>query len=454
MKIRMLGFMTALLASLPLMASEGLIPIYEIGESSGAYLQAPLPHDIYRFSQSSQLKDVVVIDRDGNTLPSRIITAEQTVSGEGERFPLTFFSVTAGPEPGSWMVQGNTRVQIDESAIAISLEGEGDSSRTDASRFYLIDLRNQEQTIQDLELNWSGDEFSQFLPVEVNGTNDLQNWTELARDTLAQLTKDGQTLLRNQIPVNLPPHRYDYLRIRFPSKGQAELTQVHGHEPQPVQSVPPVRWKVQGHLASNQDPVTGSARAITAWEYQRDDKAPAQKIAIDLDQIIYGDTVRLYSRETKYRDWRLQYSGVWFNARVGDQWQRSDPASIYPNSDPYWRLELSGEFRDSVKPELVFQHPQENLQVIANNNGPYRVAVSAEVPARRAAERVFGGVLKQRAVEWKSVAPRKLTDIKATRPDRSSPKWSLIFFWSILSFAVLVLLGFALRLFRQVGRSP
>lgn len=445
------SFITTMLASSPLMASEELTPIYEIAESSGIYLQAPLPHDIYRYSQSSQLKDVVVIDRDGNSLPSRIVTAEQIVSGEGERFPLTFFPVTAGPEPGSWIVQGNTRVQIDEKAIAISLEGEGDSSRTAASRFYLIDLRNQEQTIENLELNWTGDEFSQFLPVEVSGTNDLQHWTELARDTLAQLTKDGQTLLRNQIPLKLPPDRYDYLRIRFPSKGQAQLTEVHGHEPKPVQTVPPVRWQVQGHRARDQDPVIRAARAITAWEYQRDDKAPAQKIAIHLDQIIYGDTVRIYSRANNRRDWRLQHSGVWFNARVGDEWQRSDPAGIYPNSDPHWRLELSGEFRDSLKPELVFQHPRENLRFIANNNGPYRIAVVDEVPARRSAERVLGEVLGVDQVEWEEVEIEQLRGLDQHARTETGYNWTGILFWATLVTAVVMLVGFAVRLYRQLG---
>ncbi|HEY0893519.1 MAG TPA: DUF3999 domain-containing protein, partial [Cellvibrio sp.] len=48
-----------------------VIPVYQISEAPGTYMQTTLTHDIYRYSADTQLNDLVVTDAQGNKLPYR-----------------------------------------------------------------------------------------------------------------------------------------------------------------------------------------------------------------------------------------------------------------------------------------------------------------------------------------------------------------------------------------------
>lgn len=421
--------------------------VYEVQDMAGVYLQATLPHSIYRYSNSSQLTDVVVLDRDGNALPSKIVKSAQTKRKESEPVALAFFQVSTDYVPSD-SIQGNTQLQIEKGVIAISMEqGQGQSSE---EPFYLIDLSERAQALQSVALEWVADTSSQYLPVTLSGSNDLVRWTTLTQDTLVKLNKEGQALLRNKVQINLAAQRYQYLRIDFPENREVQLTEVLGQQPHSVEPPSYQHWQVQGRLAEKQRSIADDDNPVSAWEYQRNDKAPVQALNINLGQTTHGDTVRIYSRSLTNGDWRVRFNGVWFNAKVGDTWQHSDAMNLSPNADPYWRVEFNPNLSRSAEPKLVFQYPSQNLQFIANNNRPYQVAVVAEVPAERASAKVFTQVMKGQQVDWINADLIKLDSI--ARPDNSESltHWTDVLFWITLVLAVVVLLVFALRLLRQL----
>ncbi|MCO4785230.1 DUF3999 family protein [Marinomonas atlantica] len=421
--------------------------VYEVQDMAGVYLQATLPHSIYRYSNSSQLTDVVVLDRDGNALPSKIVKSTQAKRKESEPVALEFFQVSTDYVPSD-SIQGNTQLQIEKGVIAISMEqGQGQSSE---EPFYLIDLSERAQALQSVALEWVADTSSQYLPVTLSGSNDLVRWTTLTQDTLVKLNKEGQALLRNKVQINLAAQRYQYLRIDFPENREVQLTEVLGQQPHSVEPPSYQHWQVQGRLAEKQRSIADDDNPVSAWEYQRNDKAPVQALNINLGQTTHGDTVRIYSRSLTNGDWRVRFNGVWFNAKVGDTWQHSDAMNLSPNADPYWRVEFNPNLSRSAEPKLVFQYPSQNLQFIANNNRPYQVAVVAEVPAERASAKVFTQVMKGQQVDWINADLIKLDSI--ARPDNSESltHWTDVLFWITLVLAVVVLLVCALRLLRQL----
>ena len=50
-------------------ANADVIPVYEVKEAEGTYIQTTLTHDIYRYAANSQLTDLLVIDQQGTKLP-------------------------------------------------------------------------------------------------------------------------------------------------------------------------------------------------------------------------------------------------------------------------------------------------------------------------------------------------------------------------------------------------
>lgn len=457
LSVCMAGIMVGIVAS----ASVGAEPlrIYELESPGATYLEMDLEREIYRYSPDPLLRDLMVLDAEGKELPSRIVTLHQALKESSTSYPLRFFPVQAGEDPSAWLSRRGAELRIDDDVVSLRLDPER-RAQGPAAEFYIIDISNLDQALDVLEVDWLADEANRVVAVEVSGSNDLQRWTALTRATLAQLDKEGETLLRNSVKLSLQPKRYDYLRLRFLNNTAVQVQSLAGHRVvRHIEGPASQRWQIAGVLADDQRPVRTDRRYgaeatrsdITAWEFQRDERAPINRVSLDLGAAGYGDRVRLYSREHPRQPWQLLHSGIWFNVKVGDEWQQSEAIILQANSHPYWRLELS-KGQALIDPALVFEYPQQRLQFIANNTPPYSVAINAEIPAQRAASQVFMRVLDGREVDWQSVSKKMVEGVQPVDV-RVGFNWQALLFWAALSLAVVVLAVFALRLLRQMDNQ-
>lgn len=438
-------------------------PVYEISESPATYLQTTLTHDIHRYASSAQLKDVVVLDNEGNALPFRITGTAVQVREDSERFALNFFPVSGGASPETWRSQGKTLVHVDDNAVSIVLNQNEESvvpRQAAPVDFYLLDLSQFEKSIDAIALEWQGAKSNQYLEVQVSGSSDLQTWSALAKETLVELRKDGEQLLRNNISLGLRSGHYDYLRLTIRDTDEVALTQVTAEsKTRSVDPPPSDSWQSSGQLSESQRSESGSGRTseatpVAAWSYERQENAPVTQLGIELGDIPYGDTVKLFSRADERQSWRLVHRGIWFNAQIGNDWQQSGAISVYANSDAHWRLELDSAMRDKLQPSLVFEHPLKTLQFIANHNPPYYLAVAADAAGNAAKMQVFSHLLGDGSVDWVDVDMRSLQP-NLRSPVRGTPTtdWASLAFWAMLVLAVAVLVGFALRLYRQMQKA-
>lgn len=444
--------LVALLSGGKLMAQESAVALYQTEPSAAldqTYLQAAIPTDTYRYARSPMLKDIVVIDQSGAELPSQILPMAKTRDDGQQAASLNFFSVVKGTALSQEWLQGQTQLQINDGAIAISVNP-NDNKTTKGQHFYLIDLREQPSALQQLILTWEATPASQFVEVEVWGSNDLNHWESVANKALVNVQKEEQRLLQNRLETNLKAQQYDYLRIDFPQRSNIVVTDIQGELSQPALETPQISWRAQGVLADQQVSVSNDLEQVAAWEFTRDDSASIEHVGLNLGETAYGNNIRVYSRPIKDRDWRLRYSGVWFNAKVGGEWQQSEPAELVGTTDPLWRVELSPTVREQTTPMLTFYHPQQMVQFIASNNAPYYLAKTNTVPDIRASAVVFEQVLGQQQVAWSKVTWRAEETIVLPEQQERQRNWADIVFWISLVVAVLVLALFAIRLLRQL----
>lgn len=433
--------------------------IFELEPNGATYLEVDLGREIYRYSQDSNLRDLMVLDTDGRELPSRIISLQPELTETTTAFPLSFFPVLAGEDPSHWLSRRGAELRIDEGAVSLRLDPDRRMHNAPVE-FYIVDISTLKQSLDMLEVQWLADDMTRVMAVEVSASRDLQQWTGIAQATLAQLHKEGESLLRNTVKLSLKPEQYHYLRLRFNNDAVAKVENLNGqHIVQQIEGPAPQRWQLSGVVADDQRPVRpdrnvsapGKRSPIAAWEFQRNDWAPASRVSIALGDLSYGERVRLYSRNNLRESWQLRYSGIWFNAKVGGEWQQSEAITLRANSDSFWRLELSGG-GELTDPGLVFELPQQRLQFIANNNPSYSIAINDEAPAQRTADQVFTRVLDGREVSWQAVGKQALDGAKPIEI-RTGFNWQALLFWSVLGLAVIVLLIFALRLVRQMGNA-
>lgn len=445
--------------------SAEIIPVYKIDGATGSYVQTTLTHDIYRYSAESQLNDVVVTDQQGNKLPYRISAPDTKISAKTRQTPVRYFPVPVGAPPETLLIFSSASIRLDDNEISVSAEKglnattENKAAPTD---FYVVDLSDVKTHVDNLSILWPINEAHQYLEVEVSGTNDMTNWTPITNTTLVQLQKEGEYLTRNKIPVNLSEMQYAYLRLKFTRGGEnLKLTSVHVENTHRVANAPAAdTWEVQGTLAEKQDSAMLAERhtnhlPVAAWEFERDDIAPVDKVSIDLGDIQYGDRITIFSRHSSKQPWQLVHQGIWFNAQVGSEWQRSDAISIYSNSDTQWRIELNELIRTSAKPALVFHRTTQTLQFIANNSAPYHIAIENPITTdnQTVNAQIFTQLMAGKDVQWETVTAEPLNpDLDSFARHQIDINWKTILFWFVLISAVGALVWVAVRLVGQMNK--
>jgi len=447
-------------------AAAEVVPVYQIDQASGTYLQTTLTHDIYRYAADPQLNDLVVIDQQGNKLPYRINTAAQ-VSEHTQQTPLHFFPVAVGAPPETLLALSSASIKLDDNEISVSVEKTVNQQLVDKSApidFYVVDLSETRTRADKLIVDWQVSEANQYLEVEVSGTNDLTNWSSITRATLAQLQKDGQKLARNKINLNLAEMQYAYVRLKFlRGSEQLQLTRIALENTDKVTAVPvPDSWSIAGELADEQESVLRSGDRspdlnVAAWEFTRDDITPVSQFGIQLGTLMYGDVIRVFSRSSGKKAWQLVHQGIWFNAQVGNEWQHSDAITINQNTDTQWRIELNELVRTNAEPVLVFYHRPETLQFIANNAAPFKIAIETDPTQHKqnTSAQILSQLLNGKEVQWAQVNFSELKPgLGSFARHGLQISWKTILFWGFLIIAVGVLIGVAIRLVGQLKNSP
>ncbi len=453
----------AALCGASLFAQAEVIPVYQIDQATGTYVQAPLTHDIYRYSGDSRLNDLVVTDAQGNKLPYRISAPNTEVNEQSQQTPVRFFPVAVGTAPEMLLALSSASIRLDDNEISVSVvknDKEELQNQTAPTDFFVVDLSDLKTRADKLAVSWPQSEKHQYLEVQVSGTNDMSTWSPIANTTLVQLSKDGQQLTRNKIAINLAEKQYAYLKLQFTRGGeQLQLTQVAVENTDKIATAAiPDRWEVTGQLAEDQDSALRAGAAspampVAAWEFQRDDIAPVGRIDIQLGELTYGDSLRVFSRANEKQPWQLVHQGIWFNTQVGSDWQHSDAISIYNNPHSYWRIELNELVRTSANPLLVFQRQPELLQFIANTAAPFKIAIETDskLQNQNTSAQIFSQLIAGKEITWQSASVNPLNpNINQFARHGMQISWKTIVFWGILILAVGVLIGVVVRLMGQM----
>ncbi len=451
------------LFSINAVATAEVIPVYQIDQPAATYLQTTLTHDIYRYAADSKLNDLVVTDEQGNKLPYRIGSTHQ-VREQIQLSPLHFFPVAVGAPPETLLALSSASIKLDANEISVSVEKTVNEQLLDKSApidFFVVDLSDTRTRADKLIVDWQVNETNQYLEVQVSGTNDLTNWSNITQATLAQMQKDGQKLARNKISLNLTEMQYAYVRLKFLRGGEKlQLTSITLENTDKVAAALVVdSWKVSGELADEQKSVlhTGDRSpsvSVAAWEFSRDDIAPVSRLGIELGSVMYGDAIRIFSRSSDKQAWQLVHQGIWFNAQVGSEWQQSDAIKVNNNTDTQWRIELNELIRTNAEPVLVFHHQPETLQFIANNSAPFKIAIETDPTQykQNTSAQVFSQLISGKEIQWTQ------TNFTELKPGISSfarhglqVSWKTILFWGFLIIAVGVLVLVASRLVKQMS---
>jgi hypothetical protein len=441
-------------AALPLMAFAAVRDDYAtqwpltLSRDDGGAYRVTLDQSVYRQLQDPQLRDFVVINRDGVAVPTDLFAPEEPLAKPAKRVALPWFALPATPaenDPQGWelisQADADGRLRRVEARIT-------DSAIAALPRSALVvDVSRVREAIVSLELSWQPVD-ALDLGYRVEASDDLEHWQPLAsRGRMVDLQREDRRLLHRRIELyGLLPHyqKARYLRLTPDRNDQAiAITGVFA-ELAAARAAPAPTWI---ELAGRRDPSAGEA----VFEFDIGGRFPVQRV----DVALAGNHAvewRLESRDDEDAPWRLQ-AGPWVAYQVDAAGVGSQSPARALNSivrDRHWRLSANGMVADM--PKLRLGYRPEVVVFLAQGPAPYALAAGS-VRAQRAGapiQHLVAEVRRQRGADWQPSpayldAAKPLAGNAALEAARDWKAWLL---WAVLGLGALVVVAFAVTLLR------
>ena len=404
---------------------------------AGAY-RITLDEAVYRAATDAALRDVDVVDADGQPVPAMLFAADAPAAQPGVRISLPWF-----PLPGSDALPNSAlRVASERSTDGRVLKvevREGIGNAAQPASNWLLDA-SAVSGLRAIELRFApGADFESTVRVE--GSDDLQQWRTLNAGTnVLRLTRDGRQLSQTRIVLDDSTR---YLRLVPAQLGLPALEGAQGET------------KDQAAAIDRQWIVLDAARVSPEgkqFEFDVAGRFPFDQADIALPGNAAGSW-RLDSRDASGdAPWRGQ-AGPWTLFKLGES-ERSAPQVLQSGSrDRHWRLTRGTA--TGAQPQLKLGWQPEVLVFVASGTPPYRL-VAGSVRSKRIyapIDDLLAQMRVRRGADWQPAEARLAGAEQAGNPEALQPRpqprdWKHIALWALLVLAAMVVGFFALSLLR------
>lgn len=410
----------------------------ELSDAAAGAHRVELTADIYSAAWSPTLADVVVVNGDGQPVPTALLPA---VGAAPVQRALPWFPLPAGAAARD--IASISEIGADGRLRRLELRASGPGAAA-----LLVDASQVDGALHALTLAWAAGQppFEQAFDVE--GSDDLRDWKVLQADArVFELQRDGARLSRGRIAFEAPL-RVRYLRLR-PRQTAVTLAL----EQVVAEVVPPAPasawlWRVL-------EPRTARVDGREAYEYRLDGRFPVSRVDLDLT----GDASQRWTLSARDDDdaaWR-PLAADWVVYRLGrDPADRSPPlrldASLRASG---WRLQPAAPV--AAPPRLRLGYRPETLVFIAEGAGPFTLLAGSARATRPPATLapVLDALRRRHGAGWQPAVARPGTRVELAGTDALEPvpvrDWTTWTLWGVLLAGVALVAGFAISLLRRAA---
>ena len=441
-------------------------PLATAGDS--AAWQVELTPQVYAAIRTDDLRDVVVVNAAGETVPlAPYRPAPAAATAEVVELPLFVLPVTNTAAGGS---DDSIRLHIERGADGrlrtLDAEAGTGSGAAAPQADILLDASATHAPLSGLTIDWSGDAdvTAQF---SVSASDDLQQWHLLTPGaTVMRLAQHGARLAKHE--VALGNARATYLRLRRLDHGPAlgEL-RVHARmTPRSTSAAASDLWlpaaaDAAGAQLLHPELAPGDARQRTLYAYHLPAVLEVRAVKLDLADDNSVAQVEIASRlrgpPGSAAQWLAGASITAFRLRQGDSLLSNDSAGVAPRRASDWRIESTTPLEHA--PALSIAYRPDRFAFLAQGNGPYRL-LAGSAQSRRPDYPVEAALAQLRAklgAEWQPPlagigARATLKGEPAFEPAPVQRDWKTWLLWSVLVAAAALIGGLALSLMR--GEKP
>lgn len=417
-----------------------------LSDTDNSLREVTLPISILEKIQRKDFGDLRVFNAQGQEVPHQFRQA--TTGNQSTKATLNFYPFDRKQASNPAVI--HIEILQNNSKQAINVESEQQNQQASNEYQYIAENKNTSLSLCELDLDWDQPKSNMILPLKIEGSNDLQNWSTLNRS--ANLTKfdyAGSKLIHSKI--NIRCNKYAYLRLTWikPEQG-LKLKQIAATYKQKKQSV--LQQKIIGKPNYSDD---GN------WYFKIATVAPVTQLELisPTGGLLYKG--RLYSRPDETSQWRYQRDISQYQLKISGTMLSSSPLMLNPNNDGFWKIELdsSKQLRHEQLPDIKLGWRQQKLVFLAQGGAPFTLAygnsqispgnshgISDLINALRGAGEILDEVTPGKPI--KNTAISKL----GLEPKKSTP-WGLIGLWLLLILGTAVLAYMAYRLYQQMNES-
>lgn len=437
-------------------------PLTLAGDS--AAWQVELPLEVYQTLTDPQLRDLAIVDGQGNAVPTAARTIDPATALSA-RTELPSFALPAGLPANAADGPLNLRIERDADGHLRSIDADLGSANAKAaatSQDYLIDAGKLDAPIDSLRLDWDEAAGSVNAQFSLAASDDLQNWHNVvASANVLSLAQDGNRLELHEIGA--AGVRAKYLRLRRLDRGAA-LPGLHVGVVTSAQRNPARAAREWLGLVPGNTTAAATTLPTGGVEYRYTLPAALPIEAIKLDLVADNSVARINiaSRRSGALAWTPRAAFTAFRLQQGGDAIVNDEATLAAAArDEEWRVQSATPLNRA--PTLNLAWRRDRFVFLGEGKSHYRL-VAGSATARRADYPVDVALAQLRAklgADWQpplaTLGARETlagdAALKAPTP-ASKHDWKTFLLWGVLVAAAAAIGWLALSLLRGQKSPP
>ena len=425
-------------------------------EGKGAIYSTDLPVEVYRGLERRDLGDLRVQNGAAEFVPHALVRPASSERKPAPSVTLPYFPLLGAP--GRPVEDMTLRVERspDGAVKAVVSTGEGSAAprRTVA---YVIDASAATAALREMRFEWEPESESTSLDLRIEASDDLRSWRSVGAGVLMQL-RHGDAMLERR-SVRLSPTKANYFRVSWRGQDAWKLTGVTALPVDAVAESPRAWLRVQGTAG----PKPGE------YVFQLPSSLPVDRLRFELPQENTVASSIVVAQPRAGGPERPITSVVLYRMEHRGQKLVNPDLEIAATAEPRWvlRVDARGGGLGSGAPVLHAGYVPHRLVFVARGAPPFRAQFGNKdaVPAALAVQTLVPGyaadkeipALAARFGEVRTHEIVKPTAAEAARNYAGQVDEKKVWLWSALVLAVLVIVGMAFKLTRQLpapGEPP
>ncbi|WHP30384.1 DUF3999 domain-containing protein [Trabulsiella odontotermitis] len=459
MKSVMLG--AALSAAIPAFCAEAPAETpgdYAFGmtletSASAPWFRIDLPAQVYQQTAWPDMRDVRVFNQQGETVPFSVVV-QKTAATAPEAIPLRVFPLTAAPLNVNTDTRRAPETMVLRSSGGLEVHLQSEDARN-AGQSYLLalpDASKESRYISQLRLDWKTPTGNWQGKVSLYTSHDLDDWTlQDESATLMDLTSGTDRLKMDRLSLS----------TRMSSDSTRYLLLVFADQTPPLTLTGASALPRNRALENDQVVLKSAEKRVSENQaiYQWAQPQPLTSIAFTLEN---GSVlpVELAWRSAENGAWQPLTKQVLYSLDN----RRSEPFLMQERVVQAIRLTTVNAHLPETLPDISGRRDQLTLVFNAQGNAPYllawgngaaeNVSIAMNMLIPEALEKAWPLEAIPHATALEPVTLGGEERLTATSEAERASQWQTMLVWGALIVGVVLLLGMAWRIWREVKNKP